>query len=133
MKVSSNLKILILDDCLDTRNYIKLILSKKGFKRLVSAHNGREALEILDKAEKEFDPIKVILADWQMPEMDGFTFLTKVKEDNRFSKIPFIMITSDNDRDHVIEAIEHGVNDYVIKPVKGDVLIEKLSRVFGHG
>lgn len=127
MKLSPNTKILVVDDCMDTRNHIKLILRKKGFKKVVSAQDGQEALDMMNKAFEDYDPVELVLADWQMPVVDGITFLDKMKIDKRLKDTPFIMITSDNDKDHVIEAISHGVDNYIVKPIVAESLLQKIG------
>ena len=128
MKISSNLKILVVDDDLDMRNFMKTVLRKKGFKRVLGASDGAEALEQLKTSYREYEPVSLILADWQMPEIDGISFLTRVRLDDRFKEVPFIMITADNDSEHVKQAIDLGVDNYIIKPLKPDVLFEKISK-----
>ncbi|EQC51093.1 response regulator [Bacteriovorax sp. DB6_IX] len=132
MKLSPAMKILVVDDCLDARNHIKLILRKKGFKKVVGAHDGREGIQILQESFEDFDPVCLVLADWQMPDMDGIEFLAQMRTDPRFKDIPFIMITYDNDREHVIQAISTGVDNYMVKPIKADTLLKKISSTF-HG
>jgi len=132
MKISPSLKILVVDDCLDTRNHIKLILRKKGFKKVVGAHDGNEGIEVLNKSFDEYDPVCLVLADWSMPDMDGIQFLSKMRTDSRFKDIPFIMVTGDNDREHVIQAISTGVDNYMVKPIKADTLLQKISTTL-HG
>ncbi|MDD0853235.1 response regulator [Halobacteriovorax sp. GB3] len=127
MKVSSSLRILIVDDCIDTRNFIKQILLKKGFKNVLSVSDGERAIEVLNESYTAFEPVGVILADWQMPNVDGLQLLSRVRLDDRFKDVPFIMVTSDRERDHVIQALNVGVDSYIVKPIKGDVLLEKLT------
>lgn len=126
MAVSAALRILIVDDCIDTRNFIKQILLKKGFKNIVSATNGDEALQILNESYKAFTPIGLILADREMPVLDGMQFLSKVRLDPRYNEVPFIMVTADNEKDHVVEALSVGVTNYIVKPIRGDVLLNKM-------
>jgi two-component system chemotaxis response regulator CheY len=127
MKVTPSLKILVVDDCLDTRNHIKLILRKKGFKKVIGAHDGNEGIDMLKKSFDDYDPVALVLADWQMPDMDGIEFLSKMRTDSRFKDVPFIMVTCDNDREHVIQAISTGVDNYMVKPIKADTLLKKIS------
>lgn len=126
MAVSASLRILIVDDCIDTRNFIKQLLLKKGFKNIVSATNGDEALQILNESYKAFTPIGLILADREMPVLDGMQFLSKVRLDPRYNEVPFIMVTADNEKDHVVEALSVGVTNYIVKPIRGDVLLNKM-------
>jgi two-component system chemotaxis response regulator CheY len=129
MKLTTNLKILIVEDDLDTRNLIKVILRKLGFKNLHSTSDGEEAVEYMKKSYMEDKPVGLVLADWNMPKLDGISFLRKLRNSSDFKRIPFLMVTADSDRAHVVEAINEGVSGYLIKPITPDVLKEKIVKV----
>ncbi|OUR99787.1 hypothetical protein A9Q84_01805 [Halobacteriovorax marinus] len=126
MKITANMKILVVEDDLDTRNLIKTLLRKQGFKNIHSVVDGVEGLDFLEKAFIEDSPVKLILADWNMPKLDGISFLNHLKNSIDFKGIPFVMVTADNDRQHVVEAINSGVSEYLIKPIKPEILVEKM-------
>jgi len=73
--------------------------------------------------------VELILLDWDMPKLSGLEFLIKIRSVERFKALPIIMVTSKTDRNHVIEAIQHGATDYITKPVNQEVFIEKLTRL----
>lgn len=129
MKLTTNLRILIVEDDLDTRNLLKVILRKLGFKNLSSTSDGEEAIEFMKKAYMEDKSIDLVLADWNMPKLDGISFLMKLRNSSDFKTIPFLMITADSDRTHVVEAINSGVSGYLIKPITPDVLKDKIIKV----
>jgi two-component system chemotaxis response regulator CheY len=129
MKLTANLRILVVEDDLDTRNLIKVILRKEGFKSIDSCVDGIEAIGYMKKSHEEGNPIQLILADWNMPNLDGISFLNALKKSNEFSSVPFIMVTADSDRTHVVEAINAGVSGYVIKPITPDQLKDKIVQV----
>ncbi|PCJ64570.1 MAG: hypothetical protein COA58_12590 [Bacteroidetes bacterium] len=101
--------ILIVEDNLDLKKYLLNILQKDY--KTYEANNGDEALKVLEKTK-----IDLITSDIMMPNMDGFEFLTKLKQHEEYRYIPIIMITAkagDNDK---LTALELGVDDYLIKP-----------------
>lgn len=129
MKLTSAIRILVVEDDVDTRNLIKVILRKTGFKNLYSAVDGEEALKVMKISYMEDKPIQLILADWSMPRLDGIGFLNKLKESSDFKDIPFLMVTADSDRTHVVEAINAGVSGYLIKPITPDKLNQQIVQV----
>ncbi len=116
-------KILTVDDSKTVR-----IIVKKAFKpydcEILEAGNGVEGLAV---AAKEMPDI--ILLDITMPVMDGVEMLTKLKADPQLKAIPVIMLTAEGGRDHVLKIAKIGVRDYLVKPFKEDILIEKVGRV----
>lgn len=132
MKLKPSIKILVIDDCLDTRTLIKKILLKRGFKCVELAADAFEGLAIMQEFYQRFEPIDLVLADWQMPKLSGIDLLSKMKIDARFKETIFIMISSDCDSLHVMNAINSGVDSYVVKPIKPNILFDKISIAVRH-
>ncbi len=116
------MKILVVDDSLTMRRIIKNSLSKIGYTDIAEASNGVEGLEEFEKGG-----VNLILTDWNMPEMDGMTFVTKLREKD--PNIPILMITTNAAKEDVLEAFKAGVSDYIVKPFTPDVLKEKIENV----
>jgi two-component system cell cycle response regulator len=116
------IKILSVDDS----RTIRLIVGK-AFQpydvQLCEAVNGAEGLAATAREKPD-----LIILDVTMPVMDGVTMLTKLKENPELKTIPVIMLTSESAREHVLEIVKLGVRDYLVKPFKGDQLIEKAGR-----
>ncbi len=116
-------KILTVDDSKTVR-----IIVKKAFKgydcEILEAGNGVEGLAVASKETPD-----IILLDVTMPVMDGVEMLTKLKSDATLKGIPVMMLTAEGGRDHVLKIAKIGVRDYLVKPFKEDVLIEKVGRV----
>lgn len=123
------MNILSVDDSKIIRNVIRGAVDVLGYD-FFEACDGVEALEILESMEEKID---LILLDWNMPNMDGLTFLKKIKQDDRFSAIPVIMVTTEVDRNRVIEAIQEGARNYVMKPFSQEDLIAKIMESLGLG
>ncbi len=116
-------KILTVDDSKTVR-----IIVKKAFKsydcEILEAANGVEGLALAAKENPD-----LILLDVTMPVMDGVEMLTKLKADPALKGIPVMMLTAEGGRDNVLKIAKIGVRDYLVKPFKEDVLIEKAGRV----
>ncbi len=116
-------KVLTVDDSKTVR-----IIVKKAFKsydcEIIEAANGVEGLAAAAKEQPD-----VILLDITMPVMDGVEMLTKLKADPATKGIPVVMLTAEGGRDNVLKIAKIGIRDYMVKPFKEDVLIEKIGRI----
>ena len=116
-------KILTVDDS----KTIRLIVAK-AFKpfdcQIVEAANGVEGLEVAAREKPD-----IILLDVTMPVMDGFEMLTKLKADATLKGTPVIMLTAEAGRDNVLRIAKLGVRDYLIKPFKEELIVERVGRV----
>lgn len=117
-----NPKVLIVDDAQMIRSALKITLIEAGVTGIAEAKNGREALEIMEN--EKFD---LIICDWEMPEMSGIETLRHVRKDPRYKDTPFVMVTSVAEPENIREAVKEGVTDYIVKPVKPDLFLGKIS------
>ena len=115
------MRVLLVDDSRTIRNIQKNVLAEIGYADVVEAADGLEALSRV-AAEKP----DLILVDWNMPVMDGITFVRKVRETDKAT--PMIMVTTETEKSRVVEAIRAGVNNYVVKPFTGETLLEKINQ-----
>ncbi len=123
---NSNQIILVVDDSATIRKIVERGLKSAGFK-ILTAENGRVAMEIL--ADHIPD---LILSDIDMPEMNGFEFCETVYADQRFSGIPFIVMSAKNDRGHMNRMLQHGAASYVTKPFNIDSLVLQIEEVLSN-
>jgi len=114
------MKIMLVDDSRTMRNIQKSVLAQIGYTQVVEASDGVDALS---KVQAETPDL--ILLDWNMPNMDGLTFLKQFRE--RDKATPVIMVTTEAEKARVIEAIKAGVNNYVVKPFTPEVLSERIG------
>ncbi len=113
------MKILLVDDSKTMRNIQKGILAQLGYNEIEEACDGVDALAKV----KDFQP-QLLLVDWNMPNMDGLTFVKEYRASGGAS--PLIMVTTESEKSRVVEAIKAGVNNYVVKPFTPDVLSERI-------
>jgi len=123
------MKILSADDSLIMRRIIRGAVEVLGYD-FIEAVDGIDALE---KLEEHFQEINLILLDWNMPRLDGFSLLKQIKADPRFKDIPVAMITTESEKSKVAEAVKNGAINYVMKPFSQEDLITKILESLGEG
>lgn len=118
-----SLRILVVDDASFIREMVKKQLRDKipGLE-LNEAADGARALALI----KQWNP-DLVLSDWEMPNLTGEQLLQKIRASDN-PTLPFIMITSRGDRDHVIKAVQAGVSDYITKPYTPEELLRKVAK-----
>jgi two-component system chemotaxis response regulator CheY len=116
---------LIVDDSTTIRMILGEYLKKLGFD-VTEAVNGRDALDRL-RGMKKADVVDVVLVDWNMPEMDGLSFVEAVRADRQYDELPLMMVTTNTELAHVAKALEAGANEYIMKPFTRDMIREKLE------
>ena len=114
---------IVIDDSSAMRMILRRTLSSMGFK-VVDAVNGRDALDKL--ANLDYVP-DVALIDWNMPEMDGLTFVQTVREDPRFRRMALLMVTTESEQGQIVRALAAGAHEYLIKPFTPDAVADKLE------
>lgn len=117
-------RILIVDDAAFMRMMIKDILSKNGYEVVGEAENGLKAIE----KYKELTP-DLVLMDITMPEMDGIEAVKRIKEINNEAKI--VMCSAMGQQAMVIESIQSGARDFIVKPFQAERVLEAIRKVVG--
>lgn len=115
---------LVVDDSITVRRVTERFLQRHGV-RVITAKDGLDAIALLQDNKPD-----IILLDIEMPRMDGYEFASYVRNDERFTDVPIIMITSRVGDKHRARAIELGVNDYLGKPYQDEQLLEAIERQF---
>jgi len=119
-----SIKVLIVDDFATMRRIVKNVLKQIGFTNITEADDGSTALEQLKSSS--FD---LIISDWNMPKMTGLDLLKTVRGMDEYKTIPFLMVTAESQKQNVVEAVQAGVSNYVVKPFTADQLTEKLEKI----
>jgi two-component system chemotaxis response regulator CheY len=117
--------IMVIDDSRIMRNIVKntLALLKIPFNYL-EAGDGEQAMKLMETSKAD-----LILLDWNMPNLNGFDFLKKIKAIDQYKNIPVIMVTSEAARLNVVEAVKAGVTAYITKPINEKIFMEKISKI----
>ena len=123
-----DMKILIVDDFPTMRRIVKTLLRQNGYSNFLEAEDGEMAYETLKKTTD----IEFIVSDWNMPKMTGIELLKTVRADPALKHLPFLMVTAEAEKENIIEAVKSGVSNYVVKPFTGQILAEKMARIFAN-
>jgi len=124
-KLNLSLKVLVVDDMMSIRNIVKRALLEIGYKDIYDALNGEDALEKLKSGG-----FGLVLLDWNMPVMNGIELLRIIRADSALRTLPVLMITTEAKMENIMEAVQAGVSDYVVKPFSAQALQEKLEKIF---
>ncbi|MDX1965917.1 MAG: response regulator [Planctomycetaceae bacterium] len=116
--------VLLVDDSRAVRLAMRRILAGLGCE-LLEAENGSLALEQL----RQHPEIDAILLDWNMPIMDGITFLRAVRQDAKLPQPQIVMCTTEGEMHRIMDALQSGANEYIMKPFTQDIVLEKLQGV----
>jgi len=125
MAIDTSITVLIVDDFATMRRIIKGVLKQLGFSNLIEAEDGEAALKELKK-----EKIGLIVSDWNMPNMTGLELLKAVRADNSLKNIPFLMVTAEGQKENVIQAVQAGVSNYIVKPFTPETFNAKLEKIF---
>jgi len=125
MAMDTSMNVLIVDDFATMRRIIKGVLKQLGFSNLIDAEDGEAALKELRK-----EKIGLIVSDWNMPNMTGLELLKAVRADANLKGIPFLMVTAEGQKENVIQAVQAGVSNYIVKPFTPETFNAKLQKIF---
>lgn len=119
------MKLIVADDSRLVRGIVEKAVASIGFEA-VPAANGREALNILEAGDEN---INLVLLDWNMPVMNGIDVIKSMRSDDRFKKIPVLMVSTESEDERIKEAISAGAQRYLTKPFTADQLIDAIHQV----
>ena len=122
--------ILVVDDSVNIRQIICENLRRLGFIKIETAGDANEAFGKLVSYAKGTSPFTLILSDMNMPGPSGLDFLKQVRESDVFKDIPFILITTESEKQAVIQAAMAGVSGYIVKPFNVDTLAKRLQEAW---
>jgi two-component system chemotaxis response regulator CheY len=126
MALRKDLRLLIVDDMAVSRQILTQILEQLGLVDVRSAHSGHEALERLAQ-----HPADIVIADLNMPEMDGIKLLQQVRSDRRCHATRFVLASGNDADPRIDEARMNGMDRFLPKPFCADRLIRVLESVSG--
>lgn len=119
-----NIRFLVVDDQFNVRRMVFNFLRTFGYTKVTDASDGLDAWQKLEQSHVDF-----IICDWNMPNMTGLDLLKKVRNDESMRNVPFLMVTAEVVEDIVAEAIEEGVDGYIVKPFQAQTLMERIDHI----
>ena len=120
-------KVLLVDDESEMVNSLKEGLELQGYS-VITAQDGNSALEMVRNEAPH-----LILLDLMLPGLDGYHVLKLLKSDERYRQIPILVITARGDDKDLMQAVECGADGCLLKPLKFDILMERIRNVLGSG
>ncbi|MGL1892094.1 MAG: response regulator [Spirochaetaceae bacterium] len=122
LKNGRTVKVVVIDDTFIDRRIMSQILKSTGFEVIGEAEDGAEGIFMI---ENELPHL--VLLDYIMPKMDGMAVLKQLKK--KYPSVHVIMVTSESDTEIVLELINSGAKDYIVKPLDRKLILEKLKLV----
>ena len=119
------MKILVAEDSGLMRRVIAKVATSLGF-QAIEAENGADSLA---KLRKHASDVVLVILDWNMPVMDGFEVLKKIRSQEEYSHIPVLMATADGVEEDVIKALKAGANAYLVKPFTEQDLSQRITEL----
>lgn len=121
-KKGKAIRVLVVDDEQITRSLVMQVLKSVGYEIVGQAENGLDGVEQFNMFKPD-----IVTMDVRMPRMDGIAALKKIKAINKDAVV--VMLTAENDSDTVTELLEAGASNYIVKPVKRDLILDKMRIV----
>lgn len=128
--VRPKLKILIVDDMPNVVESMKKVLAEIGFKKVEAETSAQKALNLIIQEAGAGEPFDLIISDINMPGMNGLKLLEKIKSNPNLKKTHVFMVTTRNETEVVLKAIEHGASNYLIKPFDTEKVKDKIMAIF---
>lgn len=123
-------RILVIDDMPSIRELVRNHLKAMGYRNIVEADDGDVGLKMLVEQNSAGTPIQLVISDWNMPRMKGLDLLKQVRATTEWQNLPFVLLTSESEREQVTEAVLAGVSQYIVKPFAAKIFEEKLKSVW---
>ena len=120
-------RVFVVDDFPTMRRIVINLLKQLGFHRIREAENGVHAWAMMQEEAIDF-----VVTDWNMPKMTGIELLKTIRADAKYGRIPVLMVTAEAEKECILQAIQAGVNNYIVKPFTAEILKEKLEKIFAN-
>ncbi len=122
--LDQNMKILVVDDFSTMRRIIRNILKELGYTNVDEADDGNTGLEKLKADDFDF-----VVTDWNMPNMPGIDLLKAIRADAKLKGLPVLMVTAEAAKENIVEAVQAGVSNYIVKPFTAANLKERIDLI----
>ena len=118
------MRALVIDDSRTMRSVLGRQLARLGFE-VLQAGDGQEALDVLESVADDLPAVATV--DWNMPVMDGLTFVQQARKRPEWRRIALMMVTTEAEQDQIVRALAAGAHEYLIKPFPPEAFAEKLD------
>jgi two-component system, chemotaxis family, chemotaxis protein CheY len=116
--------ILIVEDAISMRHTIKASLRRHGLTSLIEAGDGEHAAKLMKTKH-----INLVICDWMMPNMTGLELFSTIQSNEKYKNLPFILLTGNDQKESVTEALKIGIKHYIVKPFNPYKLFEKVHEL----
>ncbi len=123
--LNPDMNVLVVDDAATMRRIVRSLLRELGIKNVREAEDGEMAFEDLKRQKAD-----LVVSDWAMPKMTGIELLRAIRQDDALKEIPVLMVTAESKKENIMEAVQAGVNNYIVKPFNSKTLEDKLNKIF---
>lgn len=123
--LNPDMNVLVVDDAATMRRIVRSLLRELGIKNVREAEDGERAFEDLKRQKAD-----LVVSDWAMPKMTGIELLRAIRQDEALKETPVLMVTAESKKENILEAVQAGVNNYIVKPFNSKTLEDKLNKIF---
>ena len=113
---------MVVDDSRVMRTILTRLLTGMNF-TVLQAGDGAEALQMLEDGARP----DVALVDWNMPVMDGLTFIKRCRANPEYRDLVLMMVTTESEQSQIVRAMAAGAHEYVVKPFTEEMIVQKLG------
>jgi two-component system chemotaxis response regulator CheY len=125
----ADLKIIVIDDISVFRDSLKKILAEIGIVNIFEASDGQEAWEKIALESKSIEKFDLVISDLNMPKLTGMELLKNIRDFSRTAKLPFILVSTENNQTVILQALQLEISDYLLKPYDKELATKKIIKV----
>jgi two-component system chemotaxis response regulator CheY len=130
MSLKSSMRILIIDNISNMRQATRKMLNEIGFKNVKDCGDAKSAWKVIEEQNQLNEPFEFILCEFDLPDQTGVEFLKQLRSDSSLAKVPVLMVTGNSQQAVIVQAIQAGANNFLIKPFSAQNLMEKVAVIF---
>jgi two-component system chemotaxis response regulator CheY len=123
------MKLLVVDDSMLIRKIVKAVADALK----LEAMEASDGVEALQRLEESYGEINLVLLDWNMPQKNGYEVLVEIKQDERYKRIPVMMVTTEGQKSSIVAAVRAGADNYLTKPFTIEELESKIMECLDEG
>ncbi len=117
-------KVLVVDDNEAARLIMRKILTKMGITHIFESLNGQDAISKL-----MLGSVDLIISDWRMPGLSGLELYKAAKEDKLLGSAEFLLVSAENEKEKIVEALQEGIRHYIVKPIDLEIFQAKVTEL----